>query len=419
MDRPPCPLPVVYEALWPFIHTREETEQIRFLLDQILPLRTVSSPTLHGYERISREARDATVKYLTGTRKAYWKAVQAHDAAQERLDALRTDLAKLQRSRSEHVGYSNIASIGLTIIEGAIRHLCHNDSKPASVQLPEYLEAASRAPHLPLSGDGVVHNDSLYVESIMGLKKAVLQAGHESKLLASPASRRQSESQHASREQASRLHVLQQARDELVGWIEGELNKIPEPQAGGEDMRDGLIDSSHGLVPMNRDEFDTEIEQAYKRYVALRIGLIQTIGLSDTQSTQPQDPATVSVEGIWANPPADPPVLRAISVFPYMTRLSQFQQDEKAILQESAYLRRRLTAISGETRDSISRLADESHLVAPSTIDARAWAEAARDANETTRHFVESRLQQAEKHMESAIGTITDLGNMPSRVWAL
>src|ERR1700761_6761094 len=103
MDIDDCPLPEVAEALRPFIRPREEVTNIRRGLQAHLQnqLRangaTVSSIDLASPGTV---VLDTPSNSLSGVRKAYWRALKAHNAAQSKYDALRAEIDQLQRVKS-------------------------------------------------------------------------------------------------------------------------------------------------------------------------------------------------------------------------------------------------------------------------------------------------------------------------------
>ncbi|KAB2572520.1 Rna-binding protein [Lasiodiplodia theobromae] len=117
----PCPLPQVEEALRPYIHARQETLRIRKKLAQhlqsqiyrtvrqqgaestspITPLTLACAPPSllpeHDQTSSASALPPPPPPELTGLRKQYWEAVQAHALAKRRRDALHSELNELQR----------------------------------------------------------------------------------------------------------------------------------------------------------------------------------------------------------------------------------------------------------------------------------------------------------------------------------
>ncbi|GME25413.1 hypothetical protein GTA08_BOTSDO02450 [Neofusicoccum parvum] len=121
---PPCPLPLVDDALRPYIHTRQETLRIRKVLAEhlraqinrqqqqhqphqqgaesttpIAPLTLACAPPeLLPEDSLSAFPPPAPPPELTGLRRRYWEAVQAHALAKRRRDALHGELDELRRA---------------------------------------------------------------------------------------------------------------------------------------------------------------------------------------------------------------------------------------------------------------------------------------------------------------------------------
>ncbi|KAL1651430.1 hypothetical protein SLS58_000770 [Diplodia intermedia] len=333
----PCPLPQVEEALRPYIQARQETLRIRKTLAQHLQSLMHRTERQHGAESTSPitsltlacapplllpehdQTRSASVPAppppaeLTGLRKQYWEAVQAHALAKRRRDGLHRELNELQREAhaaragaqtgpaTDFLPSSAAPMVGNSSGSNgnSSRHdiqsyvsLLHQRRRHARLQI--LLDALDRAadaepdddplrrddlrqwikdrlgdapvppPEIAGGGSTAMHDASASAaaaaaadqtkEHVLRLKKELLLAKQNRDAEAqrrAAAVQASTESSALSRGVEAQVRALRAARDELIAWIEAELAKMPE---GDESILSG---GGTPQRPDRRDDKDT------------------------------------------------------------------------------------------------------------------------------------------------------------------
>jgi hypothetical protein len=206
---------------------------------------------------------------------------------------------------------------------------------------------------------------------------------------------------------AGELLALQQARNELIGWIEQQLAIIGDAQADeAEDVSsparaNGQEEDGHVATP-------EEIIQLYDRYLEARRTLLDTL-----QSRQDISPLASAPES--PKPPrassqeTDAASTTATTLLPFIKPLLDTQASEQEIIQQAAYARRQLSAADSSAERLLRRFADESHLVHPGASHGRDWARAGEEAGEATRELVLARAKAGEKSSREAEMTLGKL----------
>jgi hypothetical protein len=95
--------------------------------------------------------------------------------------------------------------------------------------------------------------------------------------------------------------------------------------------------------------------------------------------------------------------------------LTQTATHERALLQSTIYLQTQLVAADQDIEEALLRLSGESHLLPAGSKDVSAWGDKAKEAEGTTRVFVESRLQASRQEVGS-VSTIVELCSLQSKV---
>lgn len=430
-DMAPCPIPDVQEALRPYIHPRQETTRIRRTLGASLP---INASTAHPLTLTSTDALPAVSRTgsappeaFTGVRRLYIKALQAHQAAQQKLSRLRAELDALQHtSQAPHAvehdssaARDRVAHLRqqrrlqkLKLIDAAFGDVASSAQAQASDSPPlEHLvQSYSNVPVPPLASSQLQGPDAELELRLLGLKKAVLVAHAATETETSlPAAQTNGSSPtgYGDGEQAGRNRVIavQAARDELITWIETELAKIPEDGGDAETEQDqGLVMSN---TPSDEGGLDA-VAALYARYIVARRALVDAI--QTTPSATASTPPSSDTNAHSSAPQTPDPPSTSSTLLPYLQSLHTLSSHEAALLQQSAYLRRQLSTASQETQALILRLAEESHLVAPGTQGTGRWLEAARKARERLREVVERRVREGDGELGGARDVLGRLG---------
>lgn len=476
----PCPLPHVDDALRPYIHDRQETLRIRKLLARhvqsqirralhqhaaestpsITPLTLAASPP-------SLLPEDRPPSGLTGLRKTYWEAVQAHQLAKNRRDALHSELNELQRESQLRASTPTAVSADYQIPfpaahpDGVNGHdvqnytsLLHQRRRHAKLQiLLDALDRIADTEPNPLQRDDLrqwvkdqlgdapipppeiaggndaasaastaaAASENQLKEHVLRLKKELLLAkqsldAETDRGAAAP----HGESPEGAASVEAQIVALRAARDELIAWIEAELAKMPE---GDESMLSGA-----GATPQRQREhaerdgaaesdvpIQDQVEAMYARYVDARASLVAAVDAATTAakelgpaSTLPSasaSQAASSAEGKTAEQKKIPPS----AVLPFIPTLLQSANDERTLVEQTTYLRHRIAKAQEETRDTIQRLASESHMVAPDAGSGIAWARAAREAAKESDEAVIEQIRAGEANILGAKAILTEL----------
>lgn len=409
MDPTSCPLPEVAAALSPFIKPRDEVISIRrnlhaylqkhLPLDDDTPLASVNLTTP------LQETLPDPPPRLTGVRKAYWKALQAHRAAQAKHEALRAELESLKRPGhgSATPSPTNINETYIPLLRQKETHrrlqvlsktyssLPSPSSGTLEDQLKSNLPPAPTPPSSQPPSSSIPSKTSPDVdEKLLALKKVVL----ETKCRVDDRSARNAVARASlpgpeELGPAAKVVGLQAALQELTGWMEEQLTIIATAEAEG----------AGTSVPPNRDggegrkpDFEA-IEADYERYLDARQRLIATLNSPSSDSDSPDESPLFPPPSITAprtNKPSP-----AENLLPRIPALTSLKSTEAALLQQTAYIRRQLASSEEETARTLQRLAGESHLVDPAASRGKDWAESSRESGREADEVVTQRVKAA------------------------
>jgi hypothetical protein len=183
------------------------------------------------------------------------------------------------------------------------------------------------------------------------------------------------------------LFALQQARNELIGWIERQLALIGIAQA----------DAETGLPTPGPDRCDgravssEELESLYDDYINARQRLLRTVR-SPSQSF-PHANLSTSPDSKRSSPQDHSTNSAAATLLPYIAPLLAYKDSEASLIQQQTYLRRQLATAEAETERIARRLADESHLVHPGVSKGVDWAMAGVEAGAGTKKLAHARVE--------------------------
>ncbi|KAH9840432.1 hypothetical protein Tdes44962_MAKER01632 [Teratosphaeria destructans] len=434
MPQEEFPLPAVADALEPFIKPREEVYQIRQELQKHVQrqLKSIDVPLTAANLTTAPEGdlTEFTSPPLTGVRRAYLKALQAHTAAQSRFESLKADLAKLNTEQNEpsasaddlvHESYlpllrqrerqrrllvldrtfAQIDAAGKGVVDGHLDDIV----KQSAGELP------TPPPSQPASS-----SDKADVNTrILALKKAVLSAkrsvedAQNGRVKHRPGSNTSSKS-------STEVDVagLQRALNELTGWMEHQLAVIGEADTAIPQSAHAIA-NTNGHVETAETASSERVEQLYEQYIAARQHLIETVNNPpppDSESS-PSSPVLERSTNSGTNSNTNSRHAPAAVMLPYIASLTTHKQFESSLLQQSAYLRKVIHSAEEETQRLLSLKADESHLVHPGASRGVDWEVAGAEAGKATIDAAMQRLKVGQQYVKDAESKITAIEGLP------
>lgn len=441
-----CPLPKeVAEALQPYIKTRQEVEHVRRGLQASFPVSTLDT---------ARKSYSETPEPggLTGVRKAYLQALQAHRVAQERYDALKTELEQLSRSEPTSGGVQGNTTAFLTESYVPLIRQRERRRKLAIVEktlakitaaggdtvVESFDKVAKREvgelPHPP-STSGYADRELESDYDLTRLKKAILSTKRELEEHEELSAQANGIAEGDINPHAD-LKALQKTHSELTAWMENQLAMISDVDStkDGSSSTYSAADNSAG----EEAAFSlSDIENLYKQYLDSRQRLLRVVSHQERQdsspssspdttrrrSTSPTTPTTTTTTTLDSDPSLPAP---SELILPYLSRLTSTKQTSQSLSQQTTHLRRQLTLAETQTQDILTRLADESHLVQPEHHHHRRrgggapqgqdWREAAEEAREATVNIVKKRVESGNAFAEQAVQTLESIHGLPGCV---
>lgn len=419
----PGPIPQVSQSLDPFILPRASVSSIRQSLHSHLErqLRLEATQTL-SLANITNPPLTQTLPEppasVTGVRRAYWKALRAHQVAREKYEGLRAELDVAARDVGAGTSGQEAAVDGdgegrdsllpllrarerrrkLGVIEKAVKAVEREGRDVVGAKIDDVVKrAVGDVPVLP-SQRGVVGGGGGREEGelrVVELKKAILAAKatiESCEQNASPDTR-----QYGG---ASELYALQQARNELISWIEAQLALIGDAQTEESDDMSSSPVKTNGDDENSRIASPEEISQLYDRYLEARRTLLNTI--QQPHDVSPLAAAPESPEQRRASQIPDTATTTSTSLLPFISPLLATQTAEQSLIHQAAYVRRQLSTAESSSDKLLRRFADESHLVNPGASRGRDWARAGEEVGEATREYVLARAKAGEKASREA-----------------
>jgi len=442
-----CPLPKeVAEALQPYIKTRQEVEHVRRGLQASFPVSTLDT---------ARKSYSETPEPggLTGVRKAYLQALQAHRVAQERYDALKTELEQLSRREPTPGGAQGNTTAFLTESYVPLIRQRERRRKLAIVEktlakitaaggdavVESFDKVAKREvgelPHPP-STSGYADRELESDYDLTRLKKAILSTKRELEEHEELSAQANGIAEGDINPHAD-LKALQKTHSELTAWMENQLAMISDVDStkDGSSSTYSAADNSAG----EEAAFSlSDIENLYKQYLDSRQRLLRVVSYQERQdsspssspdtarrrSTSPTTPTTTTTTTLDSDPSLPAP---SELILPYLSRLTSTKQTSQSLSQQTTHLRRQLTLAETQTQDILTRLADESHLVQPEHHHHRRrggggapqgqdWREAAEEAREATVNIVKKRVESGNAFAEQAVQTLESIHGLPGCV---
>lgn len=432
-----CPVQEVGEALRPYIKPRHEVAAIRNDLHHYLAaqLQTDGLP-LHATTLLQPLTTDPgpPPPSLSGVRKAYWKALQAHAQAQSKCDSLRAELEQLKHRRSSDVpgvDAPSAASVNETYIP-----LLRQKEKQRKLKAVEsaYLQIHATGEDLSSTSsvDDVVKKhigelpnppsaqlpfgqpDSEAEAKILELKKALISSTHRAdERRKDPASSALDRTPDFS--PRAQIAGLQAALHALTTWMETQLATISSTEPSTPATEHSTTNNSAHPTPRPAD-----IEKLYTKYIEARKRL--TALLNNPPTPPPESNTSTLLQSPTSTQKKDPTHLPSSApeiILSHLPTLTKAKQKEHHLTHQTALTRRHLALAEAETARLMQRLADESHLVEAGrsqTPRGEEWARAAKEAGDATAEFVRGRVQVGEKAVGGARGALEEIEGLPGVV---
>lgn len=451
-----CPISEVDRALSAYINSRQDTLRIRRTLSKYLTssLRPVNPAT--QVQHLNHEcpqnlsAANTNPPGLKDSRLDYLQALRARAKAQAKHRELQ---ASLEQLRTRHVndnptqpepdhddnvtqGYVSLLRqrrrhAELQVIQESLDKLFNVKPSTASSDPRDLVKRAiGEQPDVPaerLEHLSQADDDQAW---IFKLKQEVLEARESMERAQAAKVKVQKESQSAPTPTLqSQVYALEQARNELIEWVQGELAKLEEESIFLEDASPIKRPAKNGAAATNTPDSlpdlasaTNRIQASYDRYTAARARLVEA-------HTSLQHPAPVPENDSEAN--AAPPVPIASNapsasskpsnpiskLLPYLPHLMHIATNERALTQHTVYLGAHLAAADQDAQEALMRLSGESHLLpaAGGSREAAAWARTAAEAEAATEQLVKERLEESSKEVAS-VSRIVDLCSLQSRI---
>lgn len=422
-----CPFPEVAESLRPYIKSRQDVSKTRIDLQTHLPLSALN---------VSLPAEKVNPSALSGVRRAYWRALQAHQAAQAKYDSLKTELAQINETSSN----SNESDGSAFLTESYVPLIRQRERQRKLVALDNAF-ARTKACGGDVIGESFDKVAKREVGELPGPPSTSVFSDHEpgfgsdydlhklkKAILATKQQLHQHEGKAASLigispdqiDPRADLRGLQKAHLELTTWMETQLAIISDVEAPKENGTNGSASprSTEGEQFSVRD-----IESLYDQYLDARERLLHLVSNPPEQS---QEGDVDVVEGAQRGADAfdtDQQSTASEALLPHLVKLLSSKQQEQALLQQSAYTRRQLASAESQSNALLTRLADESHLVQPDVGRGKPrgtdWARAATDAGAATFKSSMQRVESGQAATVKAGETLQAIKSMPDSVDAL
>ncbi|EOA88787.1 hypothetical protein ACJQWK_05856 [Exserohilum turcicum] len=463
-----CPISEVDRALSSYINSRQDTLRIRRTISKYLisSLRPVNAQTQsqhlnhecpHNLSAANTNPpglKDARLDYLQALR-ARAKAQAKHRELQASLEQLRGRHVNDNPTQPESNQDDNVTQGYVSLLRQRRRHaelqviqesleklLAAKPSTASSDPRDLVKRAIGEQPGIPverleqLSQPGGTDDDQACV---FKLKQQVLEAraGLE-RAQAAKAKAQETMSNGAAPNLKSQVYALEQARNELVDWIQGELAKLDDESMFPEDASPikRPVHNTNGpaattaAATINKPDLASATERikaAYDTYTAARAKLLAAhtslhnpVPLASPSAISASDSApqhrNTSPDNTTAPPPPPPPPSNPLSkLLPYLPHLTHLANSERALTQQSVFLAAHLAAADQEAREALLRLSAESHLLPAGSQEAAAWGKAAADAEAATELLVREKLHESRKEV-AGVAMVVELCSLHSRV---
>ncbi|USP76930.1 hypothetical protein yc1106_04204 [Curvularia clavata] len=451
-----CPISEVDRALSAYINSRQDTLRIRRTLSKYLTssLRPVNPAT--QLQHLNHECpqnlsaantnppglKDSRLDYLQALR-ARAKAQAKHRELQASLEQLRTrhvddNPTQPESDHDDNVTHGYVSLLRqrrrhaeLQVIQESLEKLFNVKPSTASSDPRDLVKRtigeqpdvpAERLEHLSQTDD-----DQAW---IFKLKQEVLEARERMERAQAAKVKAQNESQSAPTPTLqSQVYALEQARNELIEWVQGELGKLEEESIFLEDAspikrpaKSGAATTDTASSALDPALATSRIQASYDKYTAARARLVEAhtslqnpVPVSENDSPTENNNSAPIAEN--ATSTCSKPTNPISKLLPYLPHLTYIATNERALTQHTVYLAAHLAAADQEAQEALMRLSGESHLLpaAGGSREAAAWARTAAEAEAATEQLVKERLEESRKEI-SSVTTIVDLCSLQSKV---
>ncbi|KAK4629541.1 hypothetical protein CLAFUW4_08127 [Fulvia fulva] len=417
--------PIRAETLRPYIRTRQEANAIRKNLQATLPVSPLGLA-------LPRNPDDIDTSSLSGVRKAYGKALEAHKQAQARYDALKTELEEIVHRDPNEATNPDEGNVSLTesylplmrqkekrrrlkVIEKSLARIESQGDDTTNQSLDKVARRQVGEPPAPPSTSGFADREADFSAEydLTQLKKAILNVKNQLEEHKASTEQLNGVNGEAHDPQAE-LRGLQKAHNELTAWMEQQLALISDVGAA-KDRSDASStksgqngDSAHDMM---------EIESLYELYLGARQRLLDVVAHPPSSVSPPSSPPDFARRGSDSGLP-ETRSTTSETLLPFIATLTAAKQQEQQLLQQTAYTRRQFASAEAQDQALLSRLADESHLMqhdlrrgAPRGRD---WAEAAASAGAATTEEVNKRLRSGHVAVDGAAKSLRAIKDMPN-----
>lgn len=434
-----CPVSEVDRALSPYVNSRQETQRIRKALARYLD--THIKPTDAKPRHLDLECPDVQVRAgpdtsaVNGSRSQYIKALQARSEAQMRLNKLQGSLEDLRTSYTTEFiaqtdsAYDNEVTrsyIGLLrqqrrfaeleVVQDSLEKLLNAKPEDSHKELKLLVkETIGEQPDLPAERLDQLSQAPSNNASLFKLKKEVLEAKASMDHANATKSKAHARST-SSPDLAKQVYALSLARDELVGWVEGELGKLNEESELLEDASP-IKRWPQTSTPPDLETSKMQISKAYDAYTEARSSVIRAYTSAQRPTTANAEPVPNQINGVEEGQPATglQSSRTVAKILPYLPQLAVISNNERSLLQQAVYLQSQLSTADDEIAESLLRLAEESHLLTSGDKGLTAWGRAAAQADASTEGYVSSQLEEIGQEVNH-VRTVGELSSLHSKV---
>lgn len=411
----------------PYIKSRDEVAAIRGGVQSLLQSQLQSNGVPLSSINLSAPTTSQLgppPQGISGVRKAYWRALQAHNVAQAKYDALRADLERLkhQRSNTTNTESQPSTTIGedyipllrlrekqrkLKAIESAYASIASAGSDISTNTSDDIVKRQIGETPVPPSSQPFANRDSDADAKILELKKALVSTKRRVEERRKNVASQEVNAPNSASPQTA-IVGLQNALQELTGWMETQLTIIANAEATA------LPDETPAKTGATDQTMKPDADAAglYAKYVEARERLVRNVNDPPTTSI---DHAEDLVSEISSMKDTNFPSKSSAEILlPHLPTLLAIKQEEQALIQQSAYVRRQTTSAETATERILRRLADESHLVQSGANTGGDWAAPAKDTSNATRTYVKTRTEAGDASVSSADRALGSITSMPA-----
>lgn len=392
------PLPRVTEALKPFIKTRQEVLHIRRVLSLYLASHSEGLPNGDlSLTSLATPGSQVRVKRippeLTGVRRDYLLALQAHIKAKEKYALLTKQFENLSildsqddLLKSDH-DTSAAVSTYLDLFEARQKHeklkilqdyvdklAKKNAAQPEYFTLESINDEVGPAPEPTFTPEtnnfGSAFHDANIQALTTRLEKALLRANcglQRERTLLAEAKEKYQNTATSELSSHARIHALTRTRDELVSWLEEQLAKVNE----AEDRSEAEAPSITADEIINVEQRKVAIDKLYRDYLNIRKSLIILASKPRTVHSLEKLSIQEGQERNTPEPTQPEPNFEASTLLPYLTKhLIPAFDAQAALFHQQTHISRAASDQTKATDRMLQKLADESHLLANHLIPA-------------------------------------------------